>query len=168
MNHTVDKNSSNLPDKPLTSPSTVSKPAPWHRQDFSYFSTLTTRWADNDIYGHVNNVMYYSYFDSTANRYLIEQGGLDIHQGNVIGLVVDSGCSYFAPIAFPETLEGALRVAHLGRSSVRYELAIFRLNEAQAIAQGHFVHVFVDRQTRQSVAIPDQLRQALTRISTVN
>lgn len=161
----MDKNASNLPDKSIVSQPTISKPAPWHRQDFSYFSTLTTRWADNDIYGHVNNVMYYSYFDSTANRYLIEQGGLDIHQGKVIGLVVDSGCSYFAPIAFPDTLEGALRVAHLGRSSVRYELAIFRPDEPQAIAQGHFVHVFVDRQTRQSVTIPDQLRDALIQIS---
>ncbi|XID74056.1 acyl-CoA thioesterase [Alkanindiges sp. WGS2144] len=140
------------------------KPVVFTRQDFSYFAPLTTRWADNDIYGHVNNVMYYSYFDSTANRYLIEQGGLDIHAGSVIGLVVDSGCSYFAPVAFPEQLEGALRVAHLGRSSVRYELAIFKNDQQSAVAQGHFVHVFVDRQTRQAVSIPDSLRQALAKL----
>lgn len=142
----------------------AAKPVAYQRKDFGWFSSLTTRWADNDIYGHVNNVMYYSYFDSTANRYLIEHGGLDIHDGPVIGLVVDSGCSYFAPVAFPDQLEGALRVAHLGRSSVRYELAIFRPDADDAVAQGHFVHVFVDRQTRQSVAIPDQLREALTKL----
>lgn len=134
------------------------------RDDYLWFTPLITRWSDNDIYGHVNNVMYYSYFDSTANRYLIEQGGLDIHDGQTIGLVVDSGCSYFAPVAFPDQLEGALRVAHLGNSSVRYELAIFKAGKSLAIAQGHFVHVFVDRHSRQSVAIPDQLRQALQKI----
>lgn len=144
--------------------SVPSKPVAYQRKDFNWFSPLTTRWADNDLYGHVNNVMYYSYFDSTANRYLIEQGGLDIHNGPVIGLVVDSGCSYFAPVAFPDALEGALRVAHLGRSSVRYELAIFRPNADDAVAQGHFVHVFVDRQTRQSTGIPDQLRDALAQL----
>lgn len=144
--------------------SVPSKPVAYQRKDFNWFSPLTTRWADNDIYGHVNNVMYYSYFDSTANRYLIEQGGLDIHNGPVIGLVVDSGCSYFAPVAFPDALEGALRVAHLGRSSVRYELAIFRPNAEDAVAQGHFVHVFVDRQTRQSTGIPGQLRDALAQL----
>lgn len=150
------------------------KPKPLTRQDFKYFAPLTTRWADNDIYGHVNNVMYYSFFDTTANRYLIEQGGLDIHDGNIIGLVVDSGCSYFAPIAFPDRLQGALRVAHLGTSSVRYELAIFKDANVEssddsnkdevAVAQGHFVHVFVDRDTRQAVAIPDQLRDALAKL----
>lgn len=144
--------------------SVPSKPVAYQRKDFNWFSPLTTRWADNDLYGHVNNVMYYSYFDSTANRYLIEQGGLDIHNGPVIGLVVDSGCSYFAPVAFPDALEGALRVAHLGRSSVRYELAIFRPNAEDAVAQGHFVHVFVDRQTRQSTGIPGQLRDALAQL----
>ncbi len=144
--------------------SPAAKPVAYQRKDFSWLSPLTTRWADNDIYGHVNNVMYYSYFDSTANRYLIEQGRLDIHDGPIIGLVVDSGCSYFAPVAFPDALEGALRVAHLGRSSVRYELAIFKPGDQQAVAQGHFVHVFVDRQTRQAVAIPDQLREALAQL----
>ena len=155
------------------------KPQALTRLDFGYFAALTTRWADNDIYGHVNNVMYYSFFDTTANRYLIEQGGLDIHDGDIIGLVVDSGCSYFAPIAFPDQLQGALRVAHLGRSSVRYELAIFKVTDTSndtvknvhaaevdntAVAQGHFVHVFVDRITRKPVAIPEQMRAALAKI----
>ncbi len=159
------------------------KPQALTRSDFGYFAALTTRWADNDIYGHVNNVMYYSFFDTTANRYLIEHGGLDIHDGDIIGLVVDSGCSYFAPIAFPDQLQGALRVAHLGKSSVRYELAIFKVPDASnmanettennaateldqmAVAQGHFVHVFVDRITRKPVAIPEQMRAALMKIS---
>ena len=156
------------------------KPQALTRSDFGYFAALTTRWADNDIYGHVNNVMYYSFFDTTANRYLIEHGGLDIHDGDIIGLVVDSGCSYFAPIAFPDQLQGAIRVAHLGRSSVRYELAIFKIPDASntanenahaaeqdntAVAQGHFVHVFVDRITRKPVAIPEQMRAALAKIS---
>ena len=155
------------------------KPQALTRSDFGYFAALTTRWADNDIYGHVNNVMYYSFFDTTANRYLIEQGGLDIHQGDIIGLVVDSDCSYFAPIAFPDQLQGALRVAQLGKSSVRYELAIFKIPDASntanentdateidqtAVAQGHFVHVFVDRITRKPVAIPEQMRAALAKI----
>ncbi len=159
---------------------TTLKPQPLSQADFRYFTPLTTRWADNDIYGHVNNVMYYSFFDTTANRYLIEHGGLDIHQGNIIGLVVDSGCSYFAPIAFPDQLLGALRVAHLGKSSVRYELAIFKEPDAKdmsfnadsdqknlqgtAVAQGHFVHVFVDRITRQPVAMPEHLREALSKL----
>lgn len=134
------------------------------RKDYGWFAPLTTRWADNDIYGHVNNVMYYSYFDSTTNRYLIEQGGLDIHHGQIIGLVVDSGCSYFAPVAFPDALEGGLRVAHLGNSSVRYEIAIFKPDETLAVAQGHFVHVFVDRTSRKAVTIPDALRLSLQKL----
>lgn len=142
----------------------MSRPTPLARQQFSYFLPLTTRWADNDVYGHVNNVTYYSYFDTTANHYLIHEGGLDIHHGQMIGLVVDSGCSYFSSVAFPDQLEGALRVAHLGNSSVRYELAIFKQGEALAAAQGHFVHVFVDRQTNKPVAIPERIRDALARL----
>lgn len=141
------------------------RPTPYSRSDFGYFLRLNTRWSDNDIYGHVNNVMYYSYFDTTANHYLIHEGGLDIHQGDSIGLVVDSGCQYFAPVAFPEPLEGALRVAHLGRSSVRYELAIFQHEQNHAVAQGHFVHVFVDRNSRKSIDIPTRLRDALQRLA---
>lgn len=143
----------------------MSRPHAHQRSDYLHFVDLTTRWADNDIYGHVNNVMYYSYFDTTANTYLIEHGGLDIHQGDVIGLVVDSGCSYFAPLAFPNRLQGGLRIAHIGSSSVRYEIAIFKTGEDHAAAQGHFVHVFVDRDSRKPVAIPDHMRTALNRIA---
>lgn len=140
------------------------KPTVKTRSDFRYFIDLGTRWSDNDIYGHVNNVMYYSYFDTTANRYLINEGGLDIHAGNIIGLVVDSGCSYFAPVAFPDQLEGGLAISKLGNSSVRYEIGIFKKGEHTAVAQGHFVHVFVDRAQRQSTPIPEQMREALGRL----
>ncbi|MEY2864293.1 MAG: hypothetical protein RLY58_2000 [Pseudomonadota bacterium] len=142
----------------------MSRPQPHHRNDYAHFVDLTTRWADNDMYGHVNNVMYYSYFDTTANRYLIEYGGLDIHQGSVIGLVVDSGCCYFAPLAFPDRLQGGLRIAHIGSSSVRYEIAMFKAGEDHAAAQGHFVHVFVDRDSRKPVPIPAPMRDALNQI----
>ena len=142
----------------------MSRPDPFCIDDFSYVVQLGTRWSDNDLYGHVNNVVYYSYFDTVANRFLIEQAGLDIHHGQMIGLVVDSGCSYFAPVAFPERLRGALRIAHLGRSSVRYEIAIFREDDPIAVAQGHFVHVFVDRDSRQALPISDPIRAALSRL----
>ncbi len=144
----------------------MTRPTPFCIDDFSYVIALGTRWADNDLYGHVNNVVYYSYFDTVANRFLMEQAGLDIHQGRMIGLVVDSGCSYFAPVAFPEQLRGALRIAHLGRSSVRYEIAIFRQDDPIAVAQGHFVHVFVDRESRESLPIMDPMRSALSRLLT--
>lgn len=140
------------------------KPTVKTRSDFRYFIDLGTRWSDNDIYGHVNNVMYYSYFDTTANRYLIDESGLDIHGGDIIGLVVDSGCSYFAPVAFPDQLEGGLAISKLGNSSVRYEIGIFKKGEQTAVAQGHFVHVFVDRAQRQSTPIPEQMREALGRL----
>lgn len=140
------------------------KPTVITRSDFRYFIDLGTRWSDNDIYGHVNNVMYYSYFDTTANRYLIDESGLDIHGGDIIGLVVDSGCSYFAPVAFPDQLEGGLAISKLGNSSVRYEIGIFKKGEQTAVAQGHFVHVFVDRAQRQSTPIPEQMREALGRL----
>ena len=142
----------------------MSRPQAHQRSDYLHFVDLTTRWADNDIYGHVNNVMYYSYFDTTANTYLIEHGCLDIHDGKVIGLVVDSGCSYFAPLAFPDRLQGGLRIAQIGSSSVRYEIAIFKVGEDSAAAQGHFVHVFVDRDSRKPVAIPEAMRTALSQI----
>ena len=142
----------------------MSRPNPFCIDDFGYVVQLGTRWSDNDLYGHVNNVVYYSYFDTVANRFLIEQAGLDIHHGQMIGLVVDSGCSYFAPVAFPERLRGALRIAHLGRSSVRYEIAIFREDDPIAVAQGHFVHVFVDRDSRQALPISDPIRAALSRL----
>lgn len=132
------------------------------RSDYKHILPLQTRWADNDIYGHVNNVAYYGYFDTIVNEYLINAGGLDIHSGDVIGLVVETGCQYFAPLAFPQKLDGGLRVAHIGTSSVRYELAIFKESEETPAAAGHFIHVYVDRETRQSVPLPDVFRKALT------
>jgi len=134
------------------------------RAGYRVFYPITTRWMDNDIYGHVNNVAYYSYFDSAANRYLIEEGGLDITDGAVVGYVVSSGCEYHAPIAYPETIEAGLRVDRLGNSSVQYGIAIFRAGEASACAHGHFVHVFVDRAANRPVPIPAALRAALARL----
>ena len=131
------------------------------RADYRHFQPITTRWHDNDIYGHVNNVVYYSYFDSAVNAYLIARGGLDIHEGEVVGFVVSSSCDYFASIAFPDVLEVGLRVGKLGNSSVQYELAIFKAGEAQACAAGRFVHVFVDRTSNRPTPIPSGLRQAL-------
>ncbi|MBA1273813.1 acyl-CoA thioesterase [Stutzerimonas azotifigens] len=131
------------------------------RADYRHLQPITTRWHDNDIYGHVNNVVYYSYFDSAVNAYLIERGGLDIHDGEVVGFVVSSSCDYFASIAFPDALEVGLRVAKLGNSSVQYELAIFKTSEEQACAAGRFVHVFVDRASNRPVPIPARLREAL-------
>ena len=134
------------------------------RDDYRYYLDLPTRWMDNDLYGHVNNVVYYSYIDTVVNRYLVDEGGLDIHNGAEVGVVVDSQCSYFAPAAYPDELVGGLRVARLGRSSVVYEVAIFKRDETQAIASGRFVHVFVDRQQMQPRSIPDAIRTALARL----
>jgi acyl-CoA thioester hydrolase len=134
------------------------------RGDYRYFQPIITRWHDNDVYGHVNNVTYYSYFDTAVNTYLIEVGGLDIHGGEVVGFVVSSACDYFASIAFPERIEIGLRVGKLGNSSVQYELAVFKAGEEDACAAGRFVHVFVDRASNQPVAIPAPLRSALERL----
>ena len=142
----------------------MSRPQASVRADYHFFAPITTRWNDNDIYGHVNNVTYYSYFDTIANTYLIEYGHLHIHQDEVVGFVVNSGCNYYAPVAFPDKLEGALRVNRLGVSSVEYGLAIFKEGEDVAVADGHFVHVFVNRHNNQSVPIPDMIRKALERI----
>jgi acyl-CoA thioester hydrolase len=142
----------------------MNKPATPVRADYKIFYPITTRWMDNDFYGHINNVTYYSYFDTAANKYLIEEGGLDIANGEVIGFVVNSGCQYLAPIAYPETIEAGLRVDKLGNSSVQYGLAIFKAGEQQACAHGYFVHVFVNRQTQKSTAIPELIRQALAKI----
>ena len=131
------------------------------RTCFGYFGDITTRWMDNDIYGHVNNVVYYSYFDSVANKYLIEEGGLDIQQAKVIGFVVASACEYKSPIAYPEPIEAGFRVNKLGNSSVEYGIAIFQQGQPTASAVGTFTHVFVDRATDKSVAIPAQIRLAL-------
>jgi acyl-CoA thioester hydrolase len=126
---------------------------------------ISTRWADNDVYGHVNNVEYYAFFDTIINAYLIERGGLDIHAGQVIGVCAESHCTYHAALAFPDAVEGALRVGTLGRSSVRYELALFREGSEEPAAEGWFVHVFVDRETRRPALIEGRLREALEALS---
>lgn len=142
----------------------MSKPQVPTRADYGVFYPITTRWSDNDIYGHVNNVTYYSYFDTVANRYLIEEGGLDISDGSIVGFVVNSGCEYHAPITYPEPIEAGVRVDRLGNSSVQYGIAIFKEGQDKACAHGHFVHVFVERAENRSVAIPDNLRAALEKI----
>lgn len=143
----------------------MSKPEIPTREDYRVFYPITTRWSDNDIYGHVNNVTYYSYFDSAANRYLIEEGGLDISDGRIVGYVVNSGCHYHAPVTYPEPIEAGLRVDRLGNSSVQYGIAIFREGEQRAAAHGHFVHVFVERAENKSVPIPENLRRALEKLT---
>lgn len=142
----------------------MSKQAPPARENYKVFYPITTRWSDNDIYGHVNNVTYYSYFDTAANRYLIEEGGLDISDGSIVGYVVSSGCEYHSPVTYPEQLEAGLRVDKLGNSSVQYGIAIFRAGEPLAAAHGYFVHVFVERAANRSVPIPEALRTALERL----
>ena len=137
------------------------RPQPDTRDRYRHHTTLTTRWMDNDIYGHVNNVQYYSYFDTVVNGYLIEAGALDIHQGDVIGLVVETQCNYFAPLSFPQPVEAGLRVAQVGRSSVRYEIGLFADAEPRCAAAGHFVHVYVDRATRRPAALSAALLSAL-------
>jgi acyl-CoA thioester hydrolase len=129
--------------------------------DFPHRAPIQTRWSDNDAYGHVNNVVYFSYFDTVVNTYLINCGALDIQESRVIGLVVETGCVYLAPLTYPEQVSAGLRVAHLGRSSVRYEIALFGEGSQIAAAQGHFVHVYVDRDTRRPVDLPAPLRHAL-------
>ena len=143
----------------------MERPQPSERGDYRHFLTITTRWMDNDIYGHINNVQYYSYFDTVINRFLIDRGVLDIHNGEVIGLAVESHCNYFSSAAFPDDIEAGIRVAHLGRSSVRYEIGLFVGAREQAIAQGHFVHVYVDRQDSQPVDLSVNLHAALASIS---
>jgi acyl-CoA thioester hydrolase len=139
----------------------MARPTAPTRADFRHFRRLDTRWMDNDVYGHVNNVTYYSYFDTAVNAYLIEKGVLDIHSGGTIGLVVETGCRYFASVAFPDILEAGIKVAHLGNSSVRYEVGIFREGADSAAAAGHFIHVYVDRDSRRPVALPADLRGVL-------
>ncbi len=134
------------------------------RARYPHFLTIPTRWMDTDIYGHVNNVVYYSYFDTVINAYLIGPGGFDIHGGTVVGVCAESSCRYRAAFAFPEPVEAGLRVGHLGRSSVRYEIGLFKAGAEHAAAQGHFVHVFVDRESRAPAPIPEAIRAALQRI----
>ena len=137
------------------------RPQPTTRVDYRAFRPIATRWMDNDVYGHVNNVVYYSWFDTVVNAYLIEQGALDIEHGETIGLVVETHCNYFAPLAFPQVVDGGLRVAATGTSSVRYEIGLFAPGEPSCAARGHFVHVYVDRVTRRPVPLPSRLLAAL-------
>jgi acyl-CoA thioester hydrolase len=139
----------------------MSRPAPGTRADYPHFLSINTRWSDNDIYGHVNNVVYYSYFDTVVNEYLVREGALDLKAGSIIGLVVETHCSYFASLAFPDRIDAGLRVERLGNTSVRYEIGIFSEGSEQAAAQGHFVHVYVDRETRRPTALPEALVAAL-------
>ena len=142
----------------------VTRPQARPRSHYPVFRTIGTRWMDNDVYGHVNNVVYYSWFDTAVNGWLIEQGALDIHAGEVIGLVIETQCNYFAPLAFPQTVHAGLRVAHLGSSSVRYEVGLFAEDGEMAAACGHFVHVYVDRATRRPVPLPAALKTVLETI----
>jgi acyl-CoA thioester hydrolase len=137
------------------------KPQAEHRSAYPHFQAITTRWMDNDVYGHVNNVVYYSYFDTVVNTYLIRQGVLDLEAGGTIGLVIETQCNYFSSLSFPDTVMAGMRVARLGTSSVRYEVGLFSGDNEIAAAQGHFVHVYVDRVTRRPVALPESLRSAL-------
>jgi acyl-CoA thioester hydrolase len=137
------------------------RPAPEPRSAYRAFIPITTRWADNDIYGHVNNVVYYAWFDTAVNSHLIAQGALDIHAGSTIGYVVETQCHYFSPISFPQQVMAGIRVAHRGKSSVRYEVALFADDELLCAAKGHFVHVYVSRESRRPAELPDDLQRVL-------
>jgi acyl-CoA thioester hydrolase len=140
----------------------VTKPQPEVRSAYLAFRRIDTRWMDNDVYGHVNNVVYYSWFDTAVNAHLIDQGALDIHEGETIGLVIETQCNYFSPVAFPQRIDAGIRVARLGNSSVRYEVGLFIEGEEMTAAKGHFVHVYVDRHTRRPVtSLPDKLKSVL-------
>ena len=140
------------------------EPRSERRDDYRHSLVIPTRWMDNDVYGHVNNVVFYSYFDTVINDYLIREGGLDIHAGAVVGYAAESVCRYHRPLSFPDSIDAALRVGHLGNSSVRYEIAMFRRGDEEAAATGHFVHVFVDRLSNKPTTIPASIRKALERL----
>jgi acyl-CoA thioester hydrolase len=143
----------------------VSRERPSSRSEFKVWRRFTTRWADNDAYGHVNNTIFYQWFDSAVNAWLVEQGLLDIAHSDPIALVVETRCSYFAPLAFPQSVDVGLAVAKIGRSSMRYRIGVFGEGAAEAAAQGEFVHVLVDRATRRPVELPANWRSALEAIS---
>jgi acyl-CoA thioester hydrolase len=145
---------------------TAARPGPEPRTAYRLFRPIATRWSDNDAYGHVNNVVYYQWFDTAVNAYLIEQGALDVEASPVIGLVVETHCNYFASLAFPEAVELGLRVARVGESSVRYEIGVFAAGADTAAAQGHFIHVYVSRATRRPAPLPDSLKRALAPLRT--
>ena len=147
----------------IPTPKTEAPPQP-RRADFPHFLAIPTRWMDNDVYGHVNNVVYYSYFDTVINEYLIREGGLDIHDGQAIGYCVESQCRYMAALAFPETIDAGLRVTKLGNSSVRYEIGLFRQGRDEPAAVGSFVHVFVGRADERPTAMPPAIRACLERL----
>lgn len=136
------------------------------RRDYHRFQSISTRWMDNDVYGHVNNVVYYSWFDTAVNRLLVVNRLINIHDGPIIGLVAETGCRYFAPTAFPDEIEAGVRVAHVGSSSVRYEVGLFRNNEEHAAAVGYFVHVYVDRETKRPATISAAMRGFLETMKT--
>ena len=142
----------------------MTRPKPALRDSYRHFQAIPTRWADNDVYGHVNNVVYYSFFDTVVNQYLIEQRALDLAKSTVIGLVVETQCEYFAPLSFPDVVHAGLRVAKVGKSSVRYEIGLFRNEETTSSAQGYFVHVYVDRASRRSTAVPATMRAAVEKL----
>ena len=135
----------------------IVRPVPQARNAYRHFQQISTRWMDNDAYGHINNVVYYSCFDTVVNRFLIEAGVLDIERSPVIGLVVETHCNYFAPLAFPEPVEAGLRVARVGDTSLRFDIGIFAAGAAETAACGHFVHVYVDRASRRPVPLPARL-----------
>ena len=145
----------------MNSPATPPRVLPQDRSSYFVFREIGTRWMDNDVYGHVNNVVYYSWFDTAVNAHLIESGALDIHAGETIGLVVETQCNYFAPLAFPQRVDAGIRVARIGGSSVRYEVGLFAQGEPLSAAAGHFVHVYVDRTTRRPAVLPPKLRAVL-------
>ncbi len=142
----------------------TSKITPHLRSDYRWFTEISTRWADNDVYGHINNVVYYAFFDTAVNQFLINSEVLDIHAGSQIGLVIETGCNYFAPLAFPQPIKAGIRVTKLGSSSVRYEVALFADGSDMAAAQGHFVHVYVNKATRRPESLNLPLRACLMTI----
>lgn len=144
---------------------TVRRPAPLPRDHYRVFRDITTRWMDNDAYGHVNNVVYYSWFDTAVNAYLIERGVLDIERGSPIGLVIETQCNYFEPLAFPQTIEAGIRVGMIGSSSVRYEVGLFAKGAPLCAARGHFVHVYVDRISRRPGALPTEWLSVLKELT---
>lgn len=148
-------------NRPIDPAAKTKRSAPPKRGDYAGFVPITTRWSDNDIYGHINNAIVYFYFDTAVNQLLINSGALDIHNGAVIGLVVETRCAYHAPMAFPNPLTAGVRVEHIGKSSVRYGVALFEGDNESAAAHGEFTHVYVDRETRRPQPLPTDLRAVL-------